>query len=185
LRNTWFIADTHNGDEPMCRYESSPGVKLRPWSTIQEMDEGLLERWNSVVKPEDRVYVLGDVGRKASLPFFDRAHGVKNLVDGNHDDLETKVYLRHFKWVRAFRVLPEFGFFLTHIPVHPDCLNPKWGVNVHGHTHANGIRNDPRYVCVSVEQIDFTPIHADELMARIARRKETMPTPASSAMREP
>lgn len=185
MTDVWFIADTHNGEDAMCRYESSPGVKLRPWSNGAEMDEAMLELWNAVVKPGDRVYVLGDVGSRKHLGFFDRAHGRKNLVDGNHDDEETKVYLRHFKWVRSFRTLPEFGIFLTHIPVHPSCLNPKWGVNVHGHTHANGIVGDPRYFCVSVEQIGFQPIHADDLMKRIADRKASMPIPVDTTLREP
>lgn len=182
--DVWFIADTHTGQDSMCQFESSPGVKLRPWSTAAEMDEAMLELWNAAVKPGDRVYVLGDVGRKKHLGFFDRAHGVKNLVDGNHDDEETKVYLRHFKWVRAFRHLPEFGIFLTHIPVHPSCLNPKWGTNVHGHTHSNGI-DDPRYLCVSVEQIGFRPIHVEDVLARIAHRTASMAIPASAALGEP
>lgn len=172
MSDTWFTADQHLGDEPMCTYESSPGVKLRPFATAKEMDEALLERWNEVVKPGDKVYVVGDCGDHRKLDWYDRANGKKMLIDGNHDEGKTQLYLKYFKYVRAFRFLSDHGLVLTHIPVHPLCLNPKWGANVHGHTHSNSMP-EPDYLCVSVEQTDYRPIHVEDVMKRLREQGST------------
>ena len=51
---TYFIADTHFGDERIRRYEN------RPFSTVSEMDSEMIKRWNETITSDDTVYVLGD-----------------------------------------------------------------------------------------------------------------------------
>ncbi len=53
--STFFISDTHFGDERILRYES------RPFETVQQMDDALIENWNRVVGDTDTVFHLGDV----------------------------------------------------------------------------------------------------------------------------
>lgn len=53
---TFFVADTHFGDDNIRRYEN------RPFETTEEMDTVLIENWNSAVTVNDEVYVLGDFG---------------------------------------------------------------------------------------------------------------------------
>jgi calcineurin-like phosphoesterase family protein len=63
---------------------------------------------------------------------------------------------------------------LSHIPLHPESLG-RFGVNIHGHTHANRVMFrkmseeviDPRYHCVCVEQTDFRPILFEDVIQRI------------------
>jgi calcineurin-like phosphoesterase family protein len=63
-------------------------------------------------------------------------------------------------------------FILSHIPLHPDCVGERFKRNVHGHLHGNRIMKqvfrsftiDPRYLCVCVEQINYTPISFDDVM---------------------
>jgi calcineurin-like phosphoesterase family protein len=50
----WFTADHHFGHENIIKFCN------RPFASAQEMDEAMIERWNSVVKPDDKVYHLGD-----------------------------------------------------------------------------------------------------------------------------
>lgn len=33
----------------------------RGFSSVEEMNEGIIERWNLIVEPDDDVYLLGDV----------------------------------------------------------------------------------------------------------------------------
>lgn len=58
------------------------------------MDEGLIERWNAVVKPNDDVYNLGDVfmsgGETWAGQILDRLNGRHHLIYGNHDQLIKK-----------------------------------------------------------------------------------------------
>ncbi len=54
---------------------------------------------------------------------------------------------------------------MTHIPIH-EASKSRFAANIHGHLHTNVI-NDPWYINVSVEQIDFTPISWDVLVDKI------------------
>lgn len=167
------IADLHLGQESMCTYAAADGSKLRPWSSAEEMDAALIANWNSVVAPDDKVYVFGDTtgskGVKAALRKYDLMNGTKILILGNHDDEDTAIYLRHFRKLYGSRVLPARRAVLSHVPWHPGSLKPGW-VNVHGHLHSMVVtistgddeRPDPRYFSVSVERINFTPILLDD-----------------------
>ena len=50
----FFIADTHFGSDAVRRYEN------RPFDSVSEMDKAMIERWNSVIAPNDIVWHLGD-----------------------------------------------------------------------------------------------------------------------------
>ena len=52
----WFTADLHFGHSNIIQHCN------RPFSNVDEMDNYLISRWNSVVKPNDTIFVLGDVG---------------------------------------------------------------------------------------------------------------------------
>jgi calcineurin-like phosphoesterase family protein len=54
-------------------------------------------------------------------------------------------------------------FILTHCPIHPSQLEYRYKYNIHGHVHENSI-NDPRYINVSAEVIDYTPKTLEELL---------------------
>jgi calcineurin-like phosphoesterase family protein len=129
----------------------------------------MIDRHNAIVRPEDRVYFVGDVCfHKKHLYKVGQMNGRKVLIKGNHDLLEMKDYLQYFDDVRGVHQFK--GMVITHIPVHPDSLG-RWGFNVHGHLHANRVmspkysgRPDERYFNVSVECINYTPISLDEVM---------------------
>ena len=60
----------------------------RPFSSVEEMDDELLRRWNETVAPGDTVLHLGDVALGSiqhSLPLTAGLHGRRFLVPGNHD----------------------------------------------------------------------------------------------------
>ena len=82
----FYTADTHFGHELML----AGSACARPFNSVQEMDEALIGNWNSVVKPTDIVYHLGDIALGLNNPdrvrgIFSRLHGRKHLVYGNHD----------------------------------------------------------------------------------------------------
>lgn len=164
---TFIVSDTHFSHKGVTQFTRDDGSPLRPWDNIAEMDEALVENWNRVVTPKDKVYHLGDtVMNRKALPILDRLNGDKVLILGNHDFSCTEM-LKYFRDVRA---MSQFdGFVLTHIPLHPDSLY-RWNGNIHGHLHADRVmlngKPDPRYLCVCVEHTDYTPIPWDEVKAR-------------------
>ena len=176
MPNIFLTSDTHVGHAGVCKFLQNDGTKLRPWTDPDEMDEELVKRWNSVVRPNDKVYHLGDVviNRKA-LRTLSRLNGEKVLIKGNHDIFRINEYLEYFKDVRGYHVLD--GMIMSHIPLHDSALY-RFGTNIHGHTHSNRVmHNDPfgyrepfidsRYYCVCVEQTDFTPIAFEEVKKKI------------------
>jgi calcineurin-like phosphoesterase family protein len=169
MANVFLVSDTHFGHAGVCRFLRDDGTKLRPWDDPDEMDEAMIERWNAVVRPNDKVYHLGDVviNRKA-LKTLHRLNGDKVLIKGNHDIFRLEEYTEHFRDIRGYHVLN--GMIMSHIPVHEESI-ARFGVNIHGHLHSNRVMKngviDPRYFNVSVEQIDFTPISLEDLKLRV------------------
>lgn len=138
--------------------------RTRPWDTLDEHDEAIIENWNKVVGPKDLVWHLGDVTmNRNKMHLVGRLNGRKKLVMGNHDVHPLKMYLEHFEEVCGIKVLQWCA--LTHVPVHPDQLG-RFQFNIHGHMHEHTV-DDPRYFSVCLEQINYTPINMDEVRNRL------------------
>lgn len=178
MTETFFIGDTHFSHANILKFEDT--APYRKFATIEEHDEELIKRWNSVVTPKDKVYHLGDFAwTEKAIEIGAMLHGDKVLILGNHDHFQTKKYLRYFRKVCG-AVGIGHDFIMTHIPVHESQFH-RWKCNVHGHLHSNniGLRihnpetgyweegNDPRYINVSAEQINLTPISYEDLKKRM------------------
>lgn len=174
--NMWIISDTHFTHGAMLRFKREDGEPLRVFSSIEEMDETMVENWNRVVKPQDHCYHLGDVAmRKEHLKIIKRLNGKKRLIFGNHDIFEAKYYFEAgFQKVMGMRVLG--GMLFTHVPIHPNSLG-RFSVNVHGHIHDSLVIKrdqailmdaeewsvDKRYFNACVERNNYTPIALEEI----------------------
>lgn len=172
MTKTWVTADTHFGHAGVCKFEREDGSPLRPWNNPDEMDDALVENWNSVVKDRDRVYLLGDVViNRRCLPTLSRLNGRIVLIKGNHDIFRLKDYLPYFDDIRAYVVghtkEKKHKYILSHIPIHEESLG-RFGINIHGHLHYREVE-DPRYVCVSVERTNFTPIELEQALDEAIR----------------
>lgn len=169
MPSVWLVSDTHFGHANICKFTNYDGTPVRPWDDVNEMDEALVKNWNSVVKPKDKVYHLGDVViNRKSLDILYRLNGDKILIKGNHDIFKLNDYAAHFRDIRAFHVMNKI--IISHVPVHPDCLERFKG-NIHGHLHGNIVKDkygkpDTRYVNVSVELTNYTPILFEEVSKR-------------------
>ena len=179
----FLVSDTHFGHEKTCTvFKRNDGTPLRPFSGAEEMNEEMIRRWNDRVRPNDKVYHLGDVViNRKFLHVLRRLNGDKVLIRGNHDIFKLSDYTEHFRDIRGYHVMN--GLILSHVPVHLESLG-RFGCNIHGHLHANRVMKvagvdvrtgdikyrdeiDPRYFNVSVEQIDYTPILFEDVLKRI------------------
>lgn len=181
MPETWFIGDTHFGHKNILEYEK----EARPFSSIEEMNESLVDRWNSCVSDNDIVYHLGDFAfGKHNIEIAGRLKGKKRLVMGNHDTYPSVDYLRYFD--KLYGVVFYHRCILSHVPVHANGLGSRWLLNVHGHLHSKRVRlktittisqtdpaiewtmeDDLNYFNVSCEQNDLTPIHYDKIKERL------------------
>ena len=165
----FLVSDTHFGHAGVCRFLREDGTKLRPWDSPEEMDEYMVEAWNKKVRPNDKVYHLGDVViNRRALKILALLNGDKVLIRGNHDIFRDTEYREYFREIRAYHVMN--GMILSHIPIHSDSLG-RFGTNIHGHLHSNRVMKDgvvdTRYHCVCVEQTDFAPILFEDVIKRI------------------
>ena len=177
MPSVFLVSDTHFGHKGVCHFMRNDGVtKLRPFDTPEEMDEFMVASWNAKVKPEDKVYHLGDVViNRKSLSIMKRLNGDKVLIRGNHDIFRDDEYREYFRELRAYHVMN--GMILSHIPIHEESLG-RFGVNIHGHLHANRVMKDGavdvRYHNVCVETTDFAPILFEDVLARITAEGGTV-----------
>ena len=81
--NIYFTADLHFGHKNIIRFDG------RPYFTVEEMNEDLIERWNNKVCKGDLVYVCGDLFWQGDCHFVQttlkRLNGQIILIRGNHD----------------------------------------------------------------------------------------------------
>ena len=168
----FIIADTHFGHENIIKYES------RPFLNYEEMDKALIKNWNSVVKPEDLVYVLGDFTLSRRMIVISnlvkKLHGRKILIMGNHDTRKPADYINcGFEVATRKPLMVEPGVILMHEPFEDASLIASNYIYFFGHVHSNRSLMDdyPNCMCVSVERIRYTPIDFDECLREIRKKK--------------
>jgi calcineurin-like phosphoesterase family protein len=171
MADIWVISDTHFNHANILKFERGDGTKVRNFDSVDHMNQTMIDNWNSVVKPGDKVYHLGDVffGNKDDFKkLWPKLNGSKRLIFGNHDDATWLSSGGFFQKTAMWRVFGDWGLLFTHVPVHPSTLTEsrfdgKPMLNVHGHIHANPSPQGP-YKCVCVEQTNFTLVHIEELI---------------------
>ena len=163
MNKTFFIADTHFSEDNIRRYEN------RPYDDTSKMDEALIKNWNSVVKVDDEVYVLGDFGaNKNEADILSKLNGVKYLVKGNHDVYSNEYYRNAgFAEVYDMPVLYKSFWILSHDAIYVNSNMPY--ANLFGHVHNSPIVKEysSQHFCVSVERINYTPISFNEIVQKI------------------
>jgi len=138
MRN-FYIADTHFGHRNCIKFDS------RPFETIEEMDEEIIKRWNSVVTKEDHVYILGDFAFRNGRDVSSYANAIKghlHLIYGNHDK-RTEHYASCFETADDIKLIEDAvfgqkrGVVLCHYWI-PFVAGQRYGgYMLHGHTHAS------------------------------------------------
>lgn len=181
MSEIFFISDTHFNHANILTFTNYDGTPVRPnFKDVQDMNEQMIQNWNSVVKPQDKVYHLGDVAfgnRDGFHKIMPRLMGKKRLIMGNHDKFDVKDYAQYFDKVmswRQFKDMPK-KFIACHYPLHQSALFSDKGTVwcLHGHVHGNNVKrgdsqvDDPMYVNICVEKTNYTPIHINEVMRKM------------------
>jgi len=176
MADIWFISDTHFGHRNILTFKEEDGRPVRgQFSTVEEMNEHMINEWNKLVKPQDKVYHLGDVGFGSFINdgILYRLTGKKRLVLGNHDDryLKNNEFTKHFDKIMLWRVFKGFDFICTHVPLREDQFRDGCTFNVHGHIHTRPLASK-NHAAVCVELTDYRPLHLDEVMQKIKETRQ-------------
>lgn len=159
----YFIADLHNMDKNIIMYEH------RHFENINMMRKTIIDNWNKTINDDDEVYLLGDIG---DIEILSQLNGKIIIVIGNHDNAdEIRKEYPNIE-VNIHPIMVD-SLWLSHEPIGympPECPY----LNIHGHLHRfnYGLLDrrweaGNRYFCVSVEQIDYTPISVTEIAKRL------------------
>jgi len=167
---TRFIADLHFGHENM--------AKARGFRDAAEQDAFIIKHWNNTVNKNDTTYIVGDISMEKSTvyPLLSKLNGKKYVILGNHDKRQhVPILLNHVDGVlgmlkKRFRS-ENLTAFITHSPIHTrEFSKGRVNINIHGHIHEYkvkkwfGLVEDTRYICVSCEQVGYTPRTLKELL---------------------
>lgn len=189
MSRVWITSDLHIGQDREFLY------KERGFASIEEHDAKLLENWNSLVEPEDTVYILGDVMLRHNEEDNDFAYGLAILeqlkgrliiLRGNHDS-ESKLqkYRTCANVVSAgdaalyldYEEENKYHFYLTHYPTlvsHKKLKSMRSALmNIYGHTHQKEhfYKGHPYMYCACLDAHDMKPVLLDDIIEEIRTRK--------------
>lgn len=161
-RNLYFTSDTHFSHFNIIR------LCNRPFTTAEEMNEKLIQKWNDRVRPEDDIYHLGDVifyrstngnGLKIKpIEILKKLNGTITYVRGNHDENNGLNLKNH----RIVIYISKIFINLVHKPEHG---NMDYDLNLCGHVHdkwkvmvkeQDGKKS--LFINVGVDQWNFAPV---------------------------
>lgn len=170
----FYTSDLHLGHENI--------LPSRPqFNSIEMHDEFLIERWNSVVKNNDEIFILGDLSYRAKYHvshYLNRMRGKKKLIVGNHDSywmknvedlsvyFESVDYFKTIKWEHKLLTMMHFPMLEWTESRRID----DYSYLIHGHTHREKNAtyeyikdNLPHALNASVDVNNFRPVVFEEL----------------------
>lgn len=139
MARTFFTSDIHFGHKAVLDFDG------RPWETVEEMNQGLIERWNKKVGRGDTIYVLGDLcwlsGNKA-LELVSQLNGQIHLIRGNHDRIKKACYRDYFSSIKDYEDKTfklengeKVRVVMSHYPIPLYHGHYHKAVHLYGHVH--------------------------------------------------
>lgn len=167
MSTVYFIGDTHFGHNKISE-------KFRPqFSSDEEHNQVIHENILSVAGKNNQLWLLGDIFFKQSefwrLGEYAKAFQTVNITLGNHCHSQTFIEARKYKNVKIHGIVKKYGHWISHAPIH-ECELYRAN-SIHGHCHDKVVDN-PNYVCVSCEQVNYTPISLEEVNQRFEQRRQ-------------
>ena len=143
----YYIADCHFYHKNLLTEMDS-----RPFASVEQMNEYMIEKWNKKVHAHDEVVILGDFSLgsgEETNQILCRLKGKLFLIRGNHDEryLKDKAFdASRFQWVKDYAEIHDNKrkIVLSHYPIF--CYNGQFRRNaedmpltymLHGHIHAS------------------------------------------------
>ena len=170
----YFTSDTHFNHQYILR------SMRRPFATVEEMNEALLENWAQLVRHQDHVYHLGDVAfgnfeqvakivqKIRTLP------GRKYLIYGNHDyrypHLLAEAFTEILPPISMLRIASSscgsVPLVLSHYPLFAWGGLERGTRHLFGHMHGR-LSGTDQQTDVGVDCWNYCPVSLEELLAHM------------------
>lgn len=153
----WFISDTHFGDD---RFD----LFYRPFFSVEEQDNHLIQKWNSVVAPDDDVYLIGDAATSdEGLQNIKKLNGKKHLIMGNYDvPRDIKILEEVFDTIQESMYMTLSNGETVYLNHYPGNAQSDM-FNLVGHIHSLW-KVQRNMINVSVEAWNYTPVSEEQIM---------------------
>lgn len=176
----YYTSDLHLGANNIIGYEN------RPYKSVEEMDKALIDNWNSVVKPEDDAFVLGDFcfkGAHRAIEYLEMLNGNIHLIRGNHDYFMSQKSFRTWIWGSdkgldvnveghyAYIKDGEHEVVLCHYPILYWENMEHGSIHLYGHVHSYRDCSEmaPNSYNVGVDVNNYMPVTLNELIGENAK----------------
>lgn len=165
----YYTSDLHIGHSRILKY-----CPNRPWQTVKEMDQGLIENWNNLIKDDDHVYILGDISFKKTIfeETMIRLNGFKHIILGNHDPENVHKQKMHKTFFHMpIHEIKDQGrsVIMCHYPIYEWNHYYRNAVHFHGHTHGTiGKSFRPNAFDVGVDVQGYIPRTYDEIVNSVS-----------------
>ena len=154
----FFTSDTHFGHTNLVKNGH------RNFLSTQEMDEIIIERWNTKIGIKALVFHIGGFkwnhGKVSDL--LPRLHGKVILVKGNHDYKLKAWEFELFHSVHDILYLKSENIFMCHYPMLTWHKMAYGIIHLHGHSHGS-LKKRKNVLDVGVDTNDFHPYSLEEI----------------------
>lgn len=164
MSEVYFVGDLHLGHKNICKYREQ-------FQTQEEHDEYVMNKVLETGTKRDTLVLLGDCffteESLNALRLFRKKFRKIVFILGNHDsdNAQRQANIRTIikeDLVDEIHSLWRYKeFWVSHAPIHPEELRGK--KNLHGHCHSYVVSDTDNYRCVSLEQINYSPIPLKEI----------------------
>lgn len=182
MSNIYFSSDLHFCHQRAFLYEP------RGFSSIEEHDETIIENWNKIVKPEDTVYLLGDIvlnDNKSGIEKLNQLNGAIYYIRGNHcSNARCVLYKEQTNMIplcgdfftswASLEKIKGYNLYLSHYPTYTSYIEnmaplKQHVLNLHGHTHSKDkfYQDIPFMYNVALDAHSNAPVSFDEIISDI------------------
>lgn len=168
----YLTSDLHFGHKNIIKLTN------RPFSDVEKMNETLIKNWNNTIKPQDTIYILGDLCFKMTLEeshkIIQRLNGKKILIRGNHDKQYDEGLFQDICDYKELKYNKQL-FILSHYPFEEWNHFFSGAIHLHGHQHNHSdynykmkLKGLKRYD-VGVDANQFKPVNIEEIIEFIEK----------------
>jgi calcineurin-like phosphoesterase family protein len=173
MNQVYFTSDHHFLHNNVIEYCN------RPFSSVEEMNQYMIQKWNEKISETDLVYYLGDFAiekrdqEKAFInikKILEQLNGQKILIAGNHDEAYLKIYQKYFVEILNYYELEinKQKLILFHYPIEEWNGKYKNALHLHGHQHGKNSLMKNR-LDVGADKHNFIPLSYAEVINEIQK----------------
>lgn len=170
----WFTSDTRFCDSDALHQLA------RPFRSTDEMNDYIIDKWNTKVNRRDIVYHVGNFGKAdpdALKDILNKLNGRINLIVGSYDNRENILSIKHELASVNYRLdfrIDSWFITLNHFPQRFWKGQREGSIHMYGYT-CGTIPADSRTLCLDIgvdTRNDFSPYNWEEIKDIIHKKRD-------------